>query len=593
MNRNQNDPAPQRLSFPAAFKRIMLMAKPEWKTLALATVFLFLGSGMGLAFPQGVRVMLDGAINDGMGSVNNTALAIVGVFFVFGLASGLRNYLFTIVGYRIVTKLQSQTYSHIIQQEIGFFDQQKTGELMSRLASDTTVLQNAVSYNTAAGFQNLIFAVGGFAFLILTSPILTLLMLVLVPPVSFGAVWFGRILRRLSREVQDALARAGEIAEETISGIRAVRAFVREDYESEKYRNAVGDALVAVKKRTISASIYQGVLTFAGYASVALVLWYGSTMVIKGEMTIGELTSFIIYTLIIASSLSALGALWAAFMRATGAAERIFELLDRETAISNCLGRRLSSVHGRLEFKNVDFAYPSRPEIPALKNISLVIQPGEVVALVGPSGSGKSTIASLISRFYDPLGGQILLDHQPIIELEPSWLRQQIGIVPQEPNLFSASIFNNIAYAKDGMTAEQIQAAARVANAHEFIEKFPQGYETEVGERGVRLSGGQKQRIAIARAVLKDPKILILDEATSALDAQSEHLVKDAIDHLSVGRTTIIIAHRLSTVKDADRVLVIDMGQILEEGRHEELMAREGGLYRNLIERQFFVNAGS
>jgi len=324
----------------------------------------------------------------------------------------------------------------------------------------------------------------------------------------------------------------------------------------------------------------------AGFSSVALVFWYGGVLVFDGRLTVGQLTSFLIYTLTVAMSLGALADVWGDFMRAAGAAERVFELIDREPTIPLTGGLTPAKVEGRVEYQDVVFAYPARPDAPVLSGVSLTLAPGEAVALVGHSGAGKSTLSHLLARFYDPSSGCIRLDGRDLRELDPSWLRRQVGVVSQEPLLFSSSIADNIRYGRTDATDAQVEAAARAANAHEFISRFPDGYRTKVGERGVQLSGGQKQRVAIARAVLKDPRLLVLDEATSALDAESEHLVQEALDRLLEGRTTLVIAHRLSTVKSADRVVVLDGGRVVQQGTHATLQG-EVGLYRKLLERQF------
>ena len=415
-------------------------------------------------------------------------------------------------------------------------------------------------------------------------------MLAVVPPIALGGVLYGRRVRKLSRDVQDALASANEVAEEAISGIRTVRSFAAEGAESARYAGRVAHSYRLAKKRVLAGASFMAAGSFGAYAAAALVFWYGGRLVVRGQMTVGGLTSFLVYTLIVAFSLGALADLWAEFMRSLGAAERIFELLDRQPEMAPAGGARWENVRGEVELSRVGFAYPTRKDLPVLDDVSLRLSPGEVVAVVGPSGAGKSTLASLIGRLYDPDRGRLLLDGHDLRELEVDFLRRQIGTVAQEPILFSTSIAENIRYGRPGASTAQVEAAARTANAHTFIESFPQRYQTMVGERGVQLSGGQKQRVAIARAVLKDPRILVLDEATSALDAESEHLVKEALDRLMKGRTTLIIAHRLSTVKDADRVVVLDGGRIVQSGRHAVLL-REDGLYRKLVERQFDSSA--
>jgi ABC transporter fused permease/ATP-binding protein len=572
----------------SSLRRVLRLARPELANLVAGTAFLAVGSGASLLFPRAIGHIVDRATAQSTrpGALNQMALWLLLISAVQAGASALRYALFTIAGERVVTRLRADLFARLMEQDIAFFDEKKTGELTNRLASDTTVLQNTVSVNISMGLRFVVSILGGVGFLLYTSWHLTLVMLAVVPPVALGAVAYGRRVRKLSREVQDSLARGSEVAEEVLSGIRTVRAFAAEPSEVKRYSKAVFGSFDLARTRALIASTFMAIASFAAYGAAAAVLWYGGQLVAQGALTTGELVSFLVYTLFVAFSLGGLSDLWADFMKASGAADRIFELMDRTPLIPPSGGIELADVKGRVEMADVAFSYPSRKDAPVLKGIDLAISPGEVVAIVGPSGAGKSTIAALLTRLYDPDGGRIFLDGHDLRELAPDGLRRKIGIVSQEPILFSSSIAENIRYGRAGASDEEVQAAARTANAHTFISKFPEGYATLVGERGVQLSGGQKQRVAIARAVLKDPRILVLDEATSALDAESEHLVKEALERLMAGRTTLIIAHRLSTVAGADRVCVLDGGRIVQSGAHASLMGQEG-LYRRLVERQF------
>ncbi len=573
-----------------SFRRLLQLAKPHWRALALGTLFLAVGSGMGLLFPQAVRIIIDGALGEGGDAalIDKAAVFLLGIFCVQAVAVALRYYFFSTTGERVVAGLRESVFASLMRQEVAFFDERRTGELVSRLASDTTVLQNTVSANISMVLRNLATAFGGIALLFYTSPRLTLLMLAVVPPVAVGAVVYGRRVRKLSRDVQDALARSSEVAEEGLSGIRTVRAFAAERAEVSRYASAVEHAFSVARRRIVASGIFMGGASFFAFGAAVSVLWYGGHLVLGGTLTVGELTSFLVYTLMVAISLGALSELWADFNRAGGAAERIFELLDRVPAIPSEGGRTLPKVEGRVALEAVSFTYPARKDVPVLQGVDLLLAPGERVALVGPSGAGKSTVASLLTRLYDPNGGRLTLDGVDLRELDPEWLRRQVGVVAQEPLLFSSSVLENIRYGRPGATVEEVESAARAANAHSFITRFPDGYATLVGERGVQLSGGQKQRVAIARALLKDPRLLVLDEATSALDAESEHLVQEALERLMEGRTTLVIAHRLSTVKDAHRVVVLDGGRVVQSGPHARLVEQDG-LYRRLVERQFAV----
>ncbi len=567
-------------------RRLAALARSQSRVLAVGLFFLLIGAGMQLTYPKVLERMVDGvAQGGGRAVVDQTVGLLILLFAISGVAGGLRSYLFTVAGERVVAQLRKDLFSSLIHQEIAFFDAERTGELTNRLASDTTVVQNAVTVNVSMALRFTIMALGAIVILFLTSWKLTLMMMAVVPVIAVGLSIYGRSLRDLSRQVQDALAGATAVAEETLSGVRTVRSFARENAEVERYGAAVLKTFELARKRSKLGAIFAGAMGFLGFGGIGAVLWYGGVLLVNGQMSAGELTSFLVYTMVMAASVGALAGLWEDLMKAIGASERVFALMDRKPQVASG-ARNLPQIKGHIALEDVHFAYPSRPDAPVLAGLQLELRPGEVVALVGPSGGGKSTVAALLSRFYDPQQGRIVLDGVDYRELKPDWLREQVGVVSQEPILFATSIEDNIRYGRPGASRAEVEAAARAANAHDFISSFPEGYGTLVGERGVRLSGGQKQRVAIARALLKDPRLLILDEATSALDAESEHLVQEALDRLMEGRTTLVIAHRLSTVKAADRVAVIDQGHVVEQGTHAELLESDG-LYRRLVERQF------
>ncbi|NRD56323.1 ABC transporter ATP-binding protein [Corallococcus exiguus] len=568
-------------------RRILSLARPEARRLSAGVFFLFIGSGLSLLFPQAIRLIIDEALGArDQALIDRATLWMTVIFAVTAVANALRYYFFTSAGENVVQALRERLFSHLVSQEVAFFDNSKTGELVTRLGADTAVLQQSVSGNIAMALRSGAQVLGGVALLFYTSPTLTLLMLTVVPPVVVVAMVYGRRMRLTSRRVNDEHAASNAVAEEIFAGIRTVRSFAAERHEGGRYSVALAKALALARRRTQLSAFFIGGSTFGGFIAGSLVLWYGSRLMLRGDLSIGSLTSFLVYTTLVSMSVSGLTDLWADFMRASGSAERVFDLLDRKPGMPISGGERIDPLQGHVEFQSVRFAYPTRLDAPVLKDLNLAIQPGEVVAIVGPSGAGKSTIAGLLARMYDPQGGSLLLDGRDLRTVDPEWLRQQIGVVAQEPMLFSGSIFDNIRYGRLDATEAEVEAAARAANAHDFVCRFPDGYRTSVGERGVQLSGGQKQRVAIARAILKDPRLLVLDEATSALDAESEHLVKDALERLMRGRTTLIIAHRLSTVLGADRVLVLEGGQVVQSGSHASLMEQEG-LYRRLVERQF------
>ena len=565
---------------------LLSLAKPERKSLIWGTFFLLIGSALGLVFPQAIRVIINAATESKDPTlVDKAAIFLAIVFLVQGVAVSARAYLFTVAGERVVARLRRDLYERLVSLDVAFFDQHKTGELISRLSNDTSVLQNTVTVNLSMALRHLAAVVGGIALLLYTSAQLTAVMIAVVPAVVLSSVFIGRRIRRLSRRVQDALAGASEVAEETFAGVRTVRVFAREAQEAGRYGEQVEKSFQLARRRSAYSAIFFGATTFSGYGAIALVLWFGGGLVLEGGLSVGDLTAFVLYTLIVAFSIGALGGLWADFMRAAGAGDRVMALLKEESTMPK-EGLRPEDFEATVRLDKVSFHYPARPDVEVLRDVDLQVEEGRVVALVGPSGGGKSTIAALLSRLYDPSQGELSLGGHRLEQLDPDWLRERVGVVSQEPTLFSTSIRENILYGRPGASQDEIEAAAKAAFAHDFITAFPDGYETLVGERGVQLSGGQKQRVAIARALLKNPQVLVLDEATSALDAESEAAVKLALDKLMEGRTTLVIAHRLSTVRDADEVVVLVDGAVAERGSHEDLLAMEG-VYQRLVRRQF------
>ena len=557
--------------------------------VAGAVVFLALAAATTLALPAAVRQMVDHGFKQQDGSSINTTFGLLVVMaVVLALASALRYYFVITIGERIVSDLRRDVFNHVIRLSPAFFDVNQSGEIVSRLTADTTQIKSAVGATASLALRNTILCLGAVGMMIVTSPKLSAMVLATIPLIVFPLVAFGRSVRARSRAAQDTLASASAFAGETIAATRTVQAFTGEDAANARYAGAVEDAYEAARSAIKSRSFLTGCAIALVFGSVVGVLWYGAHSVLDGSLSAGTLGQFLLYSVIAGGSLGALSEVWGEFAQASGAAARLSELLQEEPAIRTPANPALlpSPSTGSVEFKDVHFAYPSRATRETLSGLSFTVAPGETIAIVGPSGAGKSTVFSLVLRFYDPVSGTVLFDGEDIRKVEPGALRQRIAIVPQDVTIFSGSIEDNIAFGVRGATRAAVEAAARAAQAEEFIARLDQGYDTQVGERGVTLSGGQRQRIAIARAILKEAPVLLLDEATSALDAESETLVQKALDGLMRDRTTIVIAHRLATVLKADRILVLDQGRIVEEGTHESLI-RHGGLYAKLARLQF------
>jgi len=579
--------------------KLLSYVKPHKVKFGAALFFLIISSLVGLVFPK----FLSGLISVSNGkptydflpqSIGKIGLLAFEVLLAQAVVSYFRVLWFVQVAEQSLANIRRDTYFKLITLPMNFFANRRVGELNSRISADLSQIQDTITTTFAELIRQSILLVGGLTLLVITSPTLTLVLLAMVPVIIIIAIVFGRFIRKLSRQAQDKLAESNTVVEETLQGIANVKAFVNEAFEAGRYSRNLQDVVKLAVKGAKFRGLFAAFIVFCIFGAVVGIIWVGSIMVSHhtNGMDSGKLTEFVIYGAFVAAAMGSFPDNYANLQKAVGATERVLEILEEENediSIDESDNEIKQKIEGNLSFDNINFHYPSRPEIEVLKGVSFEAKRGQRVAIVGPSGSGKSTTAALILQFYHPQSGTILFDHRPSSEYSLTDIRNQVAIVPQDVLLFGGTIRENIAYGKLKATEEEIEAAAKRANAHQFIMSFPEGYDTIVGERGVKLSGGQRQRIAIARALLKNPSILILDEATSSLDSESERLVQEALEELMKNRTSIIIAHRLSTIREADKIIVLEKGTVIESGSHEELVANESGLYRYLSQLQFEV----
>lgn len=563
--------------------------KPYRSTFLLGLIVIGLSSMTTLAFPYFLKVLIDSAdaIRKGEASLEpgTIALGMVGILLVQGVLSFLRVFLLTQVGERALADLRKDVYQRLIRLSMDFFAQRRVGELSSRLSSDLSQIQDAVTFMLAELLRGALTLLIGIGLILFISPRLTMVMLSVIPVVVIFAVIFGKYIRRLSRDAQDRLADSNTIVQESLQGIANVKAFSNEWFEIGRYDRSLKQVVALSVRNGKVRGLFISFMLFSLFGAITLVVWYGVGLMQAGVLSFGDLTAFVVYTSFVGGSMAGFADLYSNLQKTMGATQRVREILKENTEDIDAQRIRIDPkdrLKGGLTFSHVAFSYPSRKEFPVLRDISFEVKAGQQVALVGPSGAGKSTIASLILRFYEPDAGSILFDDRPAGALTLGVLRSQMAMVPQDVLLFGGTIRENIAYGNPDASQEEIEQAAIQANAHEFIVSFPEGYDTVVGERGVKLSGGQRQRIAIARAILRDPAILILDEATSSLDSASEALVQQALENLMRNRTSIVIAHRLSTIRSADQIIVLERGIVREAGTHESLLEQPDGLYRNL-----------
>ena len=586
-----NQPIPKRTISAALseVRRLTTYFRPyKWRVL-VAAVALLIAAGTMLGLGQGLRWLVDSGLAGGNSEMlDQSLLVLLAVVILLSGATAVRYYSVTWIGERIAADLRKSVFDHLITLEPGFFEEQHTGELLSRLTADTTVLQSVIGTSVSIALRNLLILIGGTVLLAITSPKLTGLVSLCVPLVIVPIVIFGRRVRRLARATQDRVGDVGAYADEAFHGIRTLQAFGHEEHDRQLFGTQVDRSFLAALSRIRTRAQLTAVIIFLVFTAIGIILWVGGHDMLAGRITAGELSAFVFYSVMVAAAVGALAEVIGELQQAAGATERLLELLGTTPKIENPATPITlpEPPRGEVVFDDVCFAYPTRPDQPALDHFSLQVEPGQTIALVGPSGAGKSTVFNLLLRFNDPQQGSVSIDGVDLREADIGQFRSRIALVSQEPTLFAESIFENIRYGRPDADDQAVYAAATAAHAEEFIQRLPDGYATQLGERGARLSGGQKQRIAIARALLRDPALLLLDEATSALDAESEQAVQEALKILMQGRTTLVIAHRLATIVSAQRIIVMEQGRIVSQGTHGEL-TKMGGLYSRLAELQF------
>ncbi|OLE77714.1 MAG: hypothetical protein AUG02_00940 [Chloroflexi bacterium 13_1_20CM_2_70_9] len=572
----------------AMYRRLLRFVAPYRWNLVIAAALLIVSTALGLVWPQVVQRVLDIGLRD-PGYLDALVLVLVVVLLVRAVIDGGRQFLMAYTGERVIFDLRMAIVRHLQSLSLAFFNRRKTGELMSHVTSDATVVHGIITQTIIQVLGQVLTLVGGVAVIFLMNWRLALLTLVVAPPIALIGQYLGRRIRDISRAAQDAQGEAVGVLQEAIAEVRVVQAFTREEYEAKRFHQKLMFTFQKSIERARLGAIMFPLIGFLGFASSIVVLWYGGHEVARGELTPGQLVAFLLYMGMVAGPVGGLAGQWTQIQQAFGAADRIFALLDTEPEVRDLPGAvPIGRIRGHIEFDDVSFRYADGP--PVFEGLSTEFGEGQTTALVGPSGAGKTTLVNLVGRFYDPVAGQVCVDGRDVRKVTVRSLRQQIAVVPQEPILFADTIRENIRYGRLEATDAEVEAAAEAANATEFVSRLPQRWDTIVGERGVRLSVGQRQRVAIARAILRDGRILLLDEATSSLDNESEYLVQQALDRLMRGRTTIVIAHRLSTVERADRILVLDRGRIVEEGTHQELLTK-AGLYHRLYTRRFVDEA--